>query len=218
MHYTGIIFDLDGTLVDSFPAIHQSLTVAMKGVGVTPWSLETTKQHVGHGVEHLVESAVGRTKKAEALRYFKDDYSKASLERTHLFPGVLEGLKTLQDSGFVLAVATNKPLSFTQPILNHLQINACFACVMGPEKVLHPKPHPDMIHAILEEFRWEASSCLYVGDMPLDAQTASQAGVDCLLVATGAFSLSDLKRETSVPVLQSFSDIPAFLGVERGSG
>lgn len=211
MKYRGIIFDMDGTLVDSFHAIHGSLTEAMKGVGVPPWDLETTKKHVGHGIEHLVEAAVGNEKRQEALRIFREDYGETCLGKTYLLPSVAETLAVLKSYGIRLAVATNKSLSFTRRILDHLDVGALFDCVFGPEAVARPKPHPDMIAAILAHFRLNERECLYVGDMPLDAETASRAGLDCLLVATGPYSYAYLRREAAVPVLEGFADIPGFL-------
>jgi phosphoglycolate phosphatase len=211
LNYPGIIFDMDGTLVDSFHAIHRSMTEAMKAVGVTPWDFETTKKHVGRGIEYLVESAVGRAKKQDALRIFQQDYGETCLGRSFLLPSVLETLALLKASGRKLAVATNKSLAFTNRILDHLNVAACFDCIFGPEKVARPKPHPDMLLAILARFRLSERECLYVGDMPLDAETASRAGLDCLLLATGPYAFPHLQREVSVPVLKHFAEIPQFL-------
>jgi phosphoglycolate phosphatase len=210
--YKGVIFDLDGTLVDSFPGIHQSLARAMAAVGVPPWDLEQTRQNVGHGIDHLLETAVGTEKKKRALQQFKADYVDTCQEKTFLLPGVREGLDAMETAGLRLAVATNKPLTFTRLILNRLNINTCFSCVMAPDRVRYPKPHPDMIRAIRNELHLEAAACLYVGDMPLDAETASRAGVDCLLLATGATPFHEMKKGVQVPVLRGFSDILPFLG------
>ena len=214
MNYPGIIFDMDGTLVESFYAIQGSLAEAMKGVGLEPWDLETTKQHVGRGIEHLVECAVGEEKVQEALGIFRQDYGETCLDRTYLMPAVGETLHALKDSGRHLAVATNKSLAFTGRILDHLDVKQYFTCVFGPEAVTRPKPHPDMIRAILAEFRLAEPECLYVGDMPLDVETATRAGLDCLLLATGPYSSAYLQKETSVPVLESFAEIPRFLQIE----
>jgi phosphoglycolate phosphatase len=211
LKYRGIIFDMDGTLVDSFQAIHGSLTEAMRGVGVPPWDIETTKKHVGHGIEYLVEGAVGIDRTQEALRIFREDYGETCLGKTCLLPSVAETLAVLKSNGIRLAVATNKSLSFTTRILDHLDVGALFDFVFGPEAVARPKPHPDMILAILTRFRLSERECLYVGDMPLDAETASRAGLDCVLVATGPYSSAHLRREASVPVLEGFADIPGFL-------
>lgn len=214
MNYRGIIFDMDGTLVDSFHAIHGSLTEAMQRVGLAPWDLEKTKQHVGRGIGYLVESAVGATKKEEAVKIFRQDYGETCLARTFLLPSVSETLPLLQASGLRLAVATNKALAFTERILAHLEIDRYFECVLGPEAVAHPKPHPDMIDTILARLELAKQVCLYVGDMPLDVETASRAGLDCLLVATGPYAYPTLQREVSVPVLEAFAEIPHFLQME----
>ena len=214
MNYPGIIFDMDGTLVESFHAIHGSLAEAMKRIDLAPWDLETTKQHVGRGIEYLVECAVGREKKQEAIRIFRQDYGENCLERTSLLPSVEETLRELKASGRRLAVATNKSLAFTGKILDHLKVKEHFTCVLGPEAVARPKPHPDMIRAILAEFRLAEQECLYVGDMPLDVETASRAGLDCLLLATGPYSSAYLREEVAVPVLESFAEIPRFLQLE----
>ena len=86
--------------------------------------------------------------------------------------------------------------------------------MLGPEAVARPKPHPDMIDTILVRFQLSKQECLYVGDMPLDVETASRAGLDCLLVATGPYAYPTLQREVSVPVLEAFAEIPHFLQIE----
>jgi phosphoglycolate phosphatase len=213
LNYSGIIFDMDGTLVDSFHAIHGSLTEAMEAVGVTPWDFETTKKHVGRGIEYLVESAVGEERKKDALEVFQQDYGETCLGRSALLPSVLETLSLLKASGRKLAVATNKSLAFTNKILTHLEVDVYFECIFGPERVARPKPHPDMLLAILALFRLSEEQCLYIGDMPLDAETASRAGLDCLLLATGPYAYPHLQREVSVPVLKHFAEIPKFLQI-----
>jgi len=202
-----IVFDLDGTLVDSFEAIHASLIVAMTSLNLPPWDLDTTVRHVGRGVDFLVESAVGPALKDKALELFRTDYAKTCLTRTRLLPTVCETLTRLVRSGYALAVATNKPIDFTRNILEHLGVASYFRCVLGPEQVARPKPAPDMLQAILASLEVQPSQCLYVGDMPLDVETATQAGVSCILVATGAFAWSDLVSRVAVPVYRSLAEI-----------
>jgi phosphoglycolate phosphatase len=186
----------------------------MKRVGLAPWDLEKTKQHVGRGIGYLVESAVGATKKDEAVKIFRQDYGETCLARTYLLPSVSETLPRFRASGLRLAVATNKALVFTERILAHLEVYRYFECVLGPEAVARPKPHPDMIDTILARLELAKQACLYVGDMPLDVETASRAGLDCLLVATGPYAYPTLQREVSVPVLEAFAEIPHFLKME----
>lgn len=207
MTIRAVVFDLDGTLVDSFEAIHTSLVVAMKCLKVPPWDLQTTIRHVGRGVDFLVESAVGPAFKEKALEIFRTEYAKTCLTRTRLLPTVSDTLPRLARSGYALAVATNKPIDFTRIILDHLGVASCFRCILGPEQVARPKPAPDMLQAILASLEVQPSQCLYVGDMPLDVETAAQAGVSCVLVATGAFAWSDLVSRVTVPVYRSLAEI-----------
>lgn len=207
MSIRAIVFDLDGTLVDSFEAIHHSLVAAMTSLGLPPWDLETTVRHVGRGVDFLVESAVGPALKERALEIFRADYAEACLARTRLLPTVSDTLPRLARSGYALAVATNKPFAFTRSILDHLGVAPYFRCVLGPEQVARPKPAPDMLQAILASLEVHPSQCLYVGDMPLDVETAAHAGVSCVLVATGAFAWSDLVSRVDVPVYRSLAEI-----------
>lgn len=209
--YRAILFDLDGTLVDSFGAIHESLAVAMRGVGVPPWPYATTRATVGRGLDHLLEQAVGPDRKEAARALFREDYGATCADRTPTHPAVPEVLDALRAEGYTLAVATNKPLPFTLRILDHLKLTDRFACIGAPDETTRPKPHPDMIDAIRARIGVEAEACLYVGDIPLDAETASRAGVDCLLVASGNHDHAALTREAVAPVVERFSDIPGFL-------
>lgn len=211
-----VVFDLDGTLVDSFEAIHASLVAAMKALGLPPWDLETTVRHVGRGVDFLLEAAVGPAWKERALDLFRTDYAATCLTRTRLLPTVSQTLPRLARSGYAQAVATNKPIEFTRRILDHLGIASYFRCVLGPEQVSRPKPAPDMLQAILACLDVQPSECLYVGDMPLDVETAAQAGVSCFLVATGAFGWAELASQTCVPVFRSLAEVADALE-RRGS-
>ena len=177
------------------------------------WDLKTTKQHVGRGVEYLVESAVGKDRKQDALEIFRKDYQTSCLNHTQLLPSVSDTLSKLATAGLLLAVATNKPLTFSNPILEQLGIDSYFSCILGPESVPRPKPYPDMIHTALKRLGLKKHECVYIGDIPLDVETASQAAVDCILVATGANCHSDLVKAVPVPVLNTFSEIPDYLQI-----
>ena len=211
MKYHALVFDLDGTLVDSFSAIHQSLVKAMQFVGTTPWDLETTKMHVGWGIESLVEKAVGHQKRDAAVAHYREQYGKIFLSRTFLMPSVSETLPQLKNRGYRMAVATNKHSEFSIRILEHLEVSSYFTCVLGPNDVLHPKPHSDMLDTVMKRMDVERNETLYIGDIPLDAETASNAGVDCLLVATGPYSVEALRDQYKVPVVAHFSDILEYL-------
>jgi len=187
-----IIFDLDGTLVDSYQAIQESLAFAMSTLGFTPWPLEETKRRVGRGLETLLQEAVGASHVAEGVRLFRSHYPTVYLEKSFLLPGVEETLSALREAGKILAVATNKPSDFSRDLLRHLGVARHFALVLGPLDVPRPKPHPDMIHAILATLDFSADQALYVGDMVLDSESAAAAGMEAVLVSSGGNTIEEL--------------------------
>jgi len=211
MKYRALVFDLDGTLVDSFSAIHAALKAAAASVGTEPWDLATTKKHVGWGLEALVEEAFGPAKKEAALASFLEHYGKIFLSKTYLMPSVSETLPQLADRGYRLAVATNKHASFTERILSRLGIRDYFRAVVGPDASTPPKPHPAMLARVMETLEASPAETLYVGDMPLDVETAARAGVDCLLVATGPYHAEELRGRCAVPVVDRIADIADYL-------
>ena len=206
MPHSLIIFDLDGTLVDSYAAIQDSLAFAMSGLGLTPWPPEETKRRVGRGLEILIAEAVGEERRDEGVRLFRSHYPKVYLRKSFLLPGVEETVGALHAASKCLAVATNKPSDFSRDLLSHLGLGPRFSLVLGPLDVPRPKPHPDMIHAVLERLKFSPGQALYVGDMTLDAESAANAGVDCVLVASGGNSPEEL-RATGRPVLRDIRQL-----------
>ncbi len=201
-----IIFDLDGTLVDSYEAIQDALVHAVTALGGVPWTPEETKRRVGRGLEVLMEEAVGEANAAEGVRLFRERYPRVFLEKTTILPGVAEAIPALKARGRTLAVATNKPSDFSRRILDHLGLGAHFDLVLGPLDVPRPKPHPDMLNRIMADLGFGPGETLYVGDMTLDAESAANAGLPCLLVATGGHSRAELEA-TGRPVLDSISQL-----------
>jgi 2-phosphoglycolate phosphatase len=206
MPYKLLIFDLDGTLVDSYEAIQDALSHAMAALGFPPWPPEETKRRVGRGLEILMEEAVGAANVAEGVRLFRERYPAVFLEKTRVLPGVAETIPALKSRGKTLAVATNKPSDFSRRILDHLGLGRYFDLVLGPLDVARPKPHPDMLNRILADLEFRPDETLYIGDMTLDAESAANAGLACVLLATGGNGRSELEA-TGRPVLGSIDRI-----------
>ena len=205
-----LIFDLDGTLVDSFRAIHASLVHAMTTLGYEPWDFARTRPRVGWGLEHLMREAMGEANVTTGIRYFREQYPQVCLPLTEILPTVETTLSRLRSRGYTMAVATNKPSTFSRQILAHLEIEHYFQSVLGPNDVPRPKPHPDMLESIMERAGKGPEHCLYIGDMPLDVETAKAAEVPVLLVATGSYSYEELKA-SGVPVIERLDAILTFL-------
>jgi len=112
-----LVFDLDGTLIDGYEAIADALAFAMGRLGEAPLPLPRVRRMVGHGLESLLEEAVGKDRAAEGVRLFRERYPEVAVEKSHLMPGVAETLDVLGSRGHRMALASNKPARFSRMIL-----------------------------------------------------------------------------------------------------
>jgi len=188
-----IIFDLDGTLVDSYPGIHQSLNEMLRALNLPEVDLETVKRRVGRGIFNLMQESVPPDLVPRALELFRRSYDQTHLSGTSILPGVKETLEALKRRQIRMAIASNKPAEFTRNILKHLKIDSFFAAVAGPEGEIRPKPHPSMLDFLMKSMGVDPQETLYAGDMTLDSETARNAGATLALIATGGHTKEELE-------------------------
>lgn len=202
----GLIFDLDGTLVDSYEAIAASLNHARVAFDLDPLPTDDVRRAVGHGLEALVADLVGASHVDDAVRLFRERYAEVFLEHTTLLPGVRETLGELARRGFGITVASNKPARFGEPILQHLGLLPFVTQVEGPDRAGSTKPEPTMLRRCLQAMRIDRTEGAYVGDMVLDVESAARAGLPAVLVCGGS-STEDELRATGQCVLPSFDSL-----------
>jgi phosphoglycolate phosphatase len=191
--FKAIIFDLDGTLVDSYPGIHQSLNEMLRALELPEVDLETVKRRVGRGIFNLMQESVPLDLVPRALELFRSSYDQTHLSGTSLLPGVKQTLEELKKRQIRMAIASNKPAEFTRNILKYLKIDSFFAAVAGPEGEIRPKPHPSMLVFLMKSMRVHPQETLYVGDMTLDSEAARNAGTSLALIATGGHTKEELE-------------------------
>jgi len=213
----GIIFDLDGTLIDSYSAIAASLNHARRHFGLSDLGEDEVRAQVGRGLESLLTDTVGADRVERGVELFRERYARLFATGTQALPGVAETLARLRQRGFGMAVASNKPARFGEPILRELGLLGFFRSVQGPDRAGSTKPDPAMIRHCLSDLDVDAASALYVGDMILDVETAACAGVPVVLVAGGSSSQSCLAA-TGQPVLASLGQLPRLLAPARAGG
>jgi len=210
-----LIFDLDGTLVDSYTAITASLNHACKHFGLPPFAAEQVRLMVGHGLEQLVAEVLGGKRVQTGVRLFREHYEKVYAEGTFPLPGALETIRDLHQRGYSMAVASNKPARFSEAILAAFDMLTYFDSVEGPDTAGVTKPEPTMVRRCLRTMQVTAERALYVGDMVLDVETASRAGLPVVLVLGGSSPEEELRR-TGAPVLSSLAGLLELLqGADR---
>jgi phosphoglycolate phosphatase len=203
----GIIFDFDGTLIDSYEAITESLNAVRASFSMPALPVSEVKGMVGHGLEHLIAGAVGSGRVDEGVRLFRQTYGAICERTTKILPQVKETLEQLDRRGYVMAIATNKPSYFARDILRALEIDHLFAEVLGPNDVEKAKPDPEMIEIILMRLGLSSEETAYVGDMLLDIEVGRRAGVEVYAIPTGSATREALLDGRPDRLLHRFSDL-----------
>ena len=181
-----IIFDLDGTLVNAYRAVFQSLNYALKRSGFPLVDHETIRRSVGWGDRHLIELFVGPPRAKEVLEVYRRHHKNSLKTGTRFLPGARQVIVKLKKQGYRLAIASKRPTLFTEIILKYLKIRKYFDCVVCGDKVKRHKPAADILEVILKKFSFNKNEALYIGDMTIDAQTGKRAGVKTVIVLTGS--------------------------------
>ncbi len=206
----GLVFDLDGTLVDSYRAIAESLNYARSRFDEPPLSDEAVRRTVGRGLESLIADSLGRQRVEQGVRLFRERYAEIYAGATFLLPGVDSALMELRRRGYPMTVASNKPARFGRAILEELGVAEHFVDILGPDIVGSTKPEPTMIHRCLELMGVPRERALYVGDMVLDVESARQAGVHVALIEGGSSSREQLAG-AGEPLFAGFDELLAAL-------
>lgn len=173
-----LIFDLDGTLIDSKLDLVHAVNATRRQMSLPPLDDDLVSSYVGDGVQKLIERAMGEGVQAarisEAMNYFLEYYRAHMLDHTVAYPGVREALELLADRP--MAVLTNKPLRFSIEILEGLALRRYFRYVYGGNSFEKKKPDPAGVNKLLGEFQIGPRQAMVVGDSAIDVQTARNAG------------------------------------------
>ena len=184
-----IIFDLDGTLIDSSRDLGTSTNATRAQFSLPPLAQHIINSYVGNGAAVLVQRAIGadvpEERQAEALDFFLKYYRAHSLEHTKLYPGVDELVEQLAGDGYRLGVLTNKPEKISFDILGALGIGQRFFRIYGGNTFAQKKPHPVGILKMAEEASAAVKETLMVGDSAVDVETARNARAACCGVTWG---------------------------------
>lgn len=192
-----VIFDLDGTLLDTIADLGDACNFALRSLGYSEHAMSTYNYMVGNGVRKLVERAEPDADPETVdrlLTLFREYYDQHSTDRTKPYPGITELLRALTDRGVAVAVASNKYQAAVERIISHFFPDIPFVAVMGQTDTRPVKPDPSIVFAILNEHPTPKAEVLYVGDSNVDIETARRACVESVGVAWGFRPVSELRN------------------------
>lgn len=194
-----VIFDLDGTLLDTLADLAAATNAAMTAFGHPTHSLAAVRRMVGNGVAKLIERALpdgmDDPQFAQVLAYFKEYYSRHKADQTAPYAGVTALLEELRRRGIAVAVASNKPDEAVKALVKTYFPDIDFAYAIGQSERHPTKPAPDMVWEILERLQIEKEETLYVGDSEVDMQTARAAGLTAVGCSWGFRDVEELEAE-----------------------
>jgi phosphoglycolate phosphatase len=218
--YAGVrvlVFDLDGTLIDSKIDLAQSVNAALAHIGREPLSHQTIYGYVGNGASMLVRRALGAgatdPETEEGLQFFLSYYRAHMLDNTVTYPGVREGLALLEKHP--MAVLTNKPVRFSEGILDGLSLSRYFKYVYGGNSFETKKPNPHGMNVLLRELAAAPREAMIVGDSDVDVQTARNANTWACGVSYG-LGVEGMRAHPPDIMLDSLTELPAFLDSRAG--
>ena len=190
-----VLFDLDGTLVDTAPDLGYALNLQRARYGLPPLTDEVIRPQASHGARGLL--GVGFDLHPDNPRFapmreeFLQLYADNICHHSRPFPGILDLLTALEARGLKWGVVTNKPARFTEPLMSILDLAERAACIVSGDTCPQPKPHPAPMLAAAELCSAMPAQCLYLGDAERDIQAASAASMPVLVAAWGYLDASD---------------------------
>jgi phosphoglycolate phosphatase len=216
-----VLFDLDGTLVDSVPDLAWSVNAALADAGMRPRQVADIANWVGNGLQRLLDRAIAGEFDApemptgyhEVLAGFQRSYAAHCAVDSQLYPNATTTLARLSAHRLPLACVTNKPERFTHAILEAYAMAPFFSAVVGGDTLPQKKPDPAPVHHALKTLGAEPADAVLVGDSVTDARAAAAAGVACIGMSYGYNHGQPLDPAAFAVVIDDLAQLPTLLGI-----
>ena len=212
--YKAIIFDLDGTLLDTLTDLAEGTNYALRVNGFPERTPDEIRRFVGNGARKLIERAVPDRQLEAALEKVRQDfdiyYKVHCKDHTGPYPGIMEMLQELVQQGYSLGVVSNKPDFAVQELIPEY-FPGIFTSVSGERQGVAKKPAPDLIREAMKNLQADSSNAVYVGDSEVDIQTADNAGMDRIIVGWGFRDREDLLRDGADRVFGTPREVEEYL-------
>jgi phosphoglycolate phosphatase len=206
MRFRTVLFDLDGTLIDHFAAIHRCHVYAMRKLGLREPTLAEVRAAVGGGLDEAIAKLAGRDQVAAVLPRFIEHWNATNLDDVVLLPGALDLLGQLNAAGARCGVLTNKRAGAARQVCTHLGLDSLLAGVFGAGDTPWIKPDERFMHHALTALGGTAATSVLVGDSPYDIAAAKNANVAFVGVTTGTHAAEELRAAGAMEI---FADLAA---------
>jgi phosphoglycolate phosphatase len=213
-----IVYDLDGTLVDTLEDITASANHMLERLGLPPIPASDVRGYVGRGVRELVTRCLG-TEDGEhlerGLRLYREHYGRHLLDRSRLYPGARETLEHFKRLGRAQAVITNKPDPYSTQILAGLGVEGYFTAIIAGDTQYPKKPDPASLRALMERSGAAPGETVFIGDSPVDVETGRRAGVLTVAVTHGLADVRELAEAAPEVTVAGFAELVALAAARR---
>lgn len=210
----GVIFDLDGTLLDTLEDLTDAVNHVMSAFSFETKSIDQVRSFVGNGVVRLIEQCVPGSDEheqfSEVLTAFMAYYEAHCNHKTRPYDGVLALIDKLHRGGVKLGIVSNK-FDLAVKALNRQYFHNWIDFALGVTDALHRKPAPDMVYACIEQMQLKPEVVVYIGDSEVDLMTAQNAGVDCISVLWGFRSLEVLLEYGATQLVSTVDELENLL-------
>jgi len=195
MALRAILFDLDGTLIDQFDAIHRAFSQVIEKMGLPVPDYETVKKAVGGASESTMAKLIGQSRAKEAVNLLRPIFEKEMFNGLQILPWAKDALSFCAEHKIKTAVLTNKHGPHARAACKHLDILPPLEFALGANDTTWKKPEIELTRHALNKIGHSTEETLYIGDSPYDLRTARNVGMQCCLVATGTHSVKELREE-----------------------
>jgi len=210
-----VIFDLDGTLVNAYQAVTQSVNFTLEQLAFPKKTAYQIKRAVGWGDRQLMAQFVGEELADKALKIYRPHHLNALKNGVRFLPGAKETLKWCKAKGLLLAIASNRPTVFTQAIIKGLGVEQRFDLVLCADKAKRPKPYPDILLEICRKLKINKQQVLFVGDMTIDVHCGANAAIKTVAVATGSNTKKELNQSKPYKIINQITQLKKV--IEKGT-
>ncbi len=210
MAYRGVLWDMDGTVLDTLEDLWAAVNVSLRRFGLPEASMDAVRAGLGNGAAHLISCVCPAARREEVLAFYKPWYDAHCNVRTGPYPGILPLMERLKARGVRQAIISNKPDPAVQELAKSY-FPGLLETAVGESPAVRRKPSADAVLSAVRQMGLSVADCVYVGDTEVDLETARRAGMACIAVAWGFRSREQLIKAGATRIADSAEELAAML-------